>query len=121
MKRPSTYIAVGLILLALFGFYTQFSANPQGMITSILVLVAVVAIVIFAFKKYSASTNPQQSSYNKAVKQSKIHLQQKQKGTASGKKTNVVHYSARHPKRNRKKSEAHLTVIDGKKGKKNRA
>ncbi|MFS0780961.1 SA1362 family protein [Bacillus sp. 1P06AnD] len=120
MKRPATYIVSGIILLAVFGLVTKFMANPTGMLTGILIFAIVAAIVFFAYKKFSASSTSAQSSYNRAVKQSKKHLQQK--GKAAPQKTNVVNYSAAHHKKKaRKKSEAHLTVIEGKKGKKNRA
>ncbi|MGM9927352.1 MAG: SA1362 family protein [Bacillus sp. (in: firmicutes)] len=124
MNRPVSIIALGVVVLAALGFGSRLLSDPTGVFTTILIFVAVAGILIFIFKKFSAPSDPSQKKYKRAVKQSK--LKQQQKNTAQSNKTNVVNYSKAKSKSKRpfktRKSNTHLTVIEGKKGKKkNRA
>ncbi|WP_308161920.1 SA1362 family protein [Bacillus sp. ISL-75] len=114
----------GLIILALLGLVGSFTANPAGFIQRIAVIALIVLAVYFLVRKFSKS-NPQkkeQRAFLKAAKKSKKRLLQK--GGDSTVKTSTLGTLASLKKSNKtkKKSPAHLTVIDGKKGKKkNRA
>jgi len=114
----------GLIILALLGVIGTFTANPAGFIQSIAVMALVVLVVYFLVRKFTSSSpqKKEQRAFLKAAKKSKKRLQQKSgEGTV---KTSSLGTLASLKKNNKlkKKSPAHLTVIDGKKGKKkNRA
>ena len=123
MKRPGFYIMMSLIALAVLGLGYKLFTNPTGLLTSIVIGIVVFSIIFFLFKR--AGSSPDQRSYNKAVKQSKKYRHQKGTGIPA-KKTNVIHYlqaqTKQKPKKAKRKSDVHLTVIEGKKGKKkNRA
>jgi len=114
----------GLIILALLGVIGTFTANPAGFIQSIAVMALVVLVVYFLVRKFTSSSpqKKEQRAFLKAAKKSKKRLQQKSgEGTV---KTSSLGTFASLKKNNKlkKKSPAHLTVIDGKKSKKkNRA
>ena len=114
----------GLIILALLGLVGTFTANPGGFIQRIAIIALIVLAAYFLIRKFSKS-NPQkkeQRAFLKAAKKSKKRLQQK--GGDGAVKTSPLGTLASLKKSNKtkKKSPAHLTVIDGKKGKKkNRA
>lgn len=118
MKRPIPIIVLGVIILAALGFGVRLFKDPMSVLTTILIIVVVAGVIVFVYKKFSSRSNPNQKAYNRAVKQSKKKQQQRKEGS-------VVNYSSTQPKnkiRTRKKSAVHLTVIEGKKGKKkNRA
>lgn len=119
MNRPVSFIVLGFILLAVLGLGSKLVDNPSQALRSILLFVAVTGIIIYVVKRFT--TTSEQKSYSKAVKQSK---KQHPKRNVSKKKTNVVNYSTAQSKKigkTTKKSDSHLTVIEGKKGKKNRA
>lgn len=117
MKRPIWFIVIGVVILAALGFGVRLFKDPMSVLTTILILVVVAGVVVLVYKKFSSPSNPNQKAYNRAVKQSK-KKQQRKEGS-------VVNYSSTQNKnkiRTRKKSDVHLTVIEGKKGKKkNRA
>jgi uncharacterized membrane protein YfcA len=114
----------GLIILALLGLVGTFTANPAGFIQRIAVIALIVLAVYLLVRKFSKSSpqKKEQRAFLKAAKKSKKRLQQK--GGDGAVKTSSLGTLASLKKSNKtkKKSPAHLTVIDGKKGKKkNRA
>ncbi|MGG1679854.1 SA1362 family protein [Neobacillus sp. NRS-1170] len=123
-NRTSVFVVGGLIILALLGIYGSFTANPAGFIQRIAVIALIGLIIYFVVRKFSNSSpqKREQRAFLKAAKQSKKRLQQKGgdasvKGSAHGTLTSLKKSS-----KTKKKSPAHLTVIDGKKNKKkNRA
>ena len=122
-NRTSYYIVLGLITLAVIGVTGSVFANPTGFLKRIAIVVIVGAAIYFVVKRFYL-TKPEkrdQRAFVKAAKKSKKRLLQKDtnpnprrtSGTVTTMKKNVK------PKKN---SGAHLTVIEGKKGKKkNRA
>lgn len=125
MNRSMFIVALTVIGLALLGFGSQLIKNPSGLLTSILIFAAIGVVIWLVFTKVATPSNQNQKKYNKAVKQSKKYQENKAASkTKPVKKGKVMDYSigqsrSQTAKTNRrKKSDVHLTVIEGKKGKK---
>jgi hypothetical protein len=108
-----------LIILAIVGLGSWLVGNPLGLLRKILVTAAVIGIIYFIYRRWfshrrGAGSN-EQRAFLKAAKQSKKRL--KKKSTAKTPKTTVSPLSKKRT--TRKKSNANLTVIEGKKNKKN--
>lgn len=123
MNRSMFIVALSVIGLAVIGFGSQLIKNPTGILTSILIFVAIGVIIWLIYTKVATPSN--QRKYKKAVKQSKKYHEAKKTGpTKTSRKGKVMDYSigqsrSKTNKTNRrKKSDVHLTVIEGKKGKK---
>lgn len=120
-NRTAGFIVGGIVVvLALIGISSMFISNPTGFLQGLAVVV-VIGIAIYIFVRLIYKTNPQkkeQRAFLKAAKKSKKRLQKKDtKNTSLG--TLAPFKKAAKIKT---KKTAHLTVIDGKKGKKkNRA
>nr|WP_160721626.1 SA1362 family protein [Bacillus sp. USDA818B3_A] len=123
-NRISTTIVGILIILALLGLVGSFTANPAGFIQGIAVMALIGLVIYFLFRRFSNS-NPQkkeQQAFLKAAKKSKKRLQQKSGDTSAKGSSLGTLAKLKKSTRTKKKSPAHLTVIDGKKSKKkNRA
>jgi hypothetical protein len=124
LKNQTSFIIVlGLILLAAIGVASSYIANPMGFIKSIAVILIVGAVVYFIVRRFSHS-NPEkreQRAFIKAAKKSKKRLHQKETNQ-NPRRTSSAITTMKKNIRTKKSSTAHLTVIDGKKGKKkNRA
>jgi predicted lipid-binding transport protein (Tim44 family) len=123
-NRISTIIVGVLIILALLGLVGSFTANPAGFIQGIAVIALIGLVIFFLYRRFSNSSpqKKEQRAFLKAAKRSKKRLQHKSgdstaKSSALGTLTKLKKSS-----KIKKKSPAHLTVIDGKKSKKkNRA
>nr|WP_040208118.1 SA1362 family protein [Neobacillus jeddahensis] len=123
-NRTSTIIVGVLIILALLGIYGSFSANPAGFIQGIAVIALIGLVIYFLVRKFSTSSpqKKEQRAFLKAAKKSKKRLQHKSGETNSKTSSLGTFTSLKKSNKTKKKSPAHLTVIDGKKGKKkNRA
>jgi predicted membrane channel-forming protein YqfA (hemolysin III family) len=119
-NRTSFYIVAGLVSLAVLGIISQLIDNPGAFFRSIAIMVLIVAVIFFLINRFSKA-GPQkheQRAFNKAAKHSKKRFQHKD-SSSPGKRTSIGSLSAA---RKKKKDTSHLTVIEGKKGKKkNRA
>lgn len=117
----SFYIIVGLIALAAVGIISKLVQDPGGFIKMIAGMALIVAVIYFLFRRFSQtspSKNHEQRAFKKAAKRSKRRFQTKENATPS-KRSSIGSLSAARKKR---KDTSHLTVIEGKKGKKkNRA
>ncbi len=105
-----------LILLAMIGLGTSLFGNPLGLAKQLLVSAAVIGIIYFIYRRWFSGrrtgNSNEQRAFVKAAKQSK--KRHKKKSTSKPQVSNVS------KKRSiRKKSNAKLTVIEGKKNKKN--
>ncbi|PLT29167.1 SA1362 family protein [Peribacillus deserti] len=124
MNRPVSFLVYGIIFLGAIGLLGNLVSNPAGFIKNAVILAITIGIVIFAVKRLTKSKpNAQhERSFMKAARDSKKRL--KTRDAAKGKADNVQSFSLAKMKRarNRNRSDIHLTVIEGKKGKKkNRA
>ncbi|WNS74195.1 SA1362 family protein [Bacillus sp. DTU_2020_1000418_1_SI_GHA_SEK_038] len=117
-NRISLLVISGLILLAVLGVSTSLIANPAGFLRRIAVILLVGAIVFYIFQRfYRASPKKQeQRAFIRAAKKSKRRFHQPDAGKGNSRKASSG--SLTSIKRTRKKSSTHLTVIEGKKGKK---
>lgn len=124
-NRTFVHVIVGgLIILALLGLVGTFTANPAGFIQRIAVIALIVLAVYFLVRKFSSSSpqKKEQRAFLKAAKKSKKRLQQKSGDVPVKTSSLGTLASLKKSNKTKKKSPAHLTVIDGKKGKKkNRA
>ncbi|WP_071460100.1 SA1362 family protein [Bacillus massilinigeriensis] len=118
-NRTSFYVVFGLIILAVIGVAQSLFENPFALLQTVGGVMLVAAIVFLIINRFSKA-NPmkqEQRSFHKAAKQSKKRFQAKNH-SPSPKRTSVGSLSAAR----KKKDSPHLTVIEGKKGKKkNRA
>jgi hypothetical protein len=123
-NRTSFIIIGGLIILALLGVYSSFTADPAGFIQGIAVI-TLAGLGIYLLVRRFSSSNPQkkeQRAFLKAAKKSKKRLQLKSGDSQVKSSPLGTLTSLKKSTKTKKKSPAHLTVIDGKKGKKkNRA
>ncbi|WP_348981301.1 SA1362 family protein [Bacillus sp. DNRA2] len=124
LKNQTSFIIVlGLMILAAIGVASSYISNPIGFIKGIAVILVVGVVVYFIVKRFYHS-NPEkreQRAFIKAAKKSKKRLNHKDAGV-SPRRTSSAITTIKKSIRPKKHSNAHLTVIDGKKGKKkNRA
>lgn len=124
MKNGISVPLVGsVIVLGIIGIIGAFTSNPIGFLKSIAVFAIVAIAIYFIFRMLtkSNSKNKDQQAFLRAAKKSKKRLQHK----GSEPQTRSASFSSLtslKKKKAKKKSPVHLTVIDGKKGKKkNRA
>lgn len=123
-NRISVPLVGSVIVLGIIGIIGAFTSDPSGFLQNILVFALVGLAIYFVFRliRRSNPRNKEQQAFIKAAKKSKKRLQTKggeqtTKGASLGSLT-----SLKKLKKTKKKSPVHLTVIDGKKGKKkNRA
>lgn len=122
-NQTSLFIVLGLIILAAIGVAGSYIKNPTGFIQTIAVMLVVGAVIYFIVKRFYHS-NPEkreQRAFIKAAKKSKKRLNQKET-SLSPRRTASAITTMKKNIRPKKKTSAHLTVIEGKKGKKkNRA
>lgn len=121
-KRKSVLFAGALILLAAIGVIGMLVNNPVGFIRQIAIIVLVSFILYLIFRRFiGAGPGParkEQRAFLKAARESRKRNGHKNDSAAR----NVVHGSLASLRKPKKKTAAHLTVIEGKKGKKkNRA
>ncbi len=120
MYRASKYIVSGLIVLAIFGFAFQLFTDPLSILTMLATIALVGALIYFLVTRLTSSSSgrQQQRAFQKAAKRSKKRFQTKDTNVSS-KRSKIRSLASA---RSKKKDASHLTVIDGKKGrKKNRA
>lgn len=122
-NRISFYVVSGLIILAILGLGVQLVNNPTGLFQSIAVIAIVVAVIYFIVQRVNRA-NPgkrEHRAFAQAAKKSKKRFKNKEQGSAIQRKAKTGTLTS-IKKSKRKSSTTHLTVIEGKKGKKkNRA
>ncbi|WP_242218823.1 SA1362 family protein [Bacillus cereus group sp. BfR-BA-01380] len=116
-------VIVGLAIFNLVSFTIE---DPMGVVKNIVIMLIVVGVFYLLYKMLtssSSSANSSQSSYKRAAKQSNRkygkqnvtplsnNLLKKSASDTKGKKGNTSFLK-------RKRKQSHLTVIEGKKGKK---
>lgn len=123
-NRTSSVIVGGIIILALIGIFSSIFTNPAKFLQSIAIIVLIGLGIYWIVRRFSTSSpqRKEQRAFLKAAKKSKKRLQQKS-GDTHGKSSSLGTLTTlKKNNKLKKKSPAHLTVIDGKKGKKkNRA
>lgn len=118
-NRTSFYFVAGLIGLAIIGIVSRFISNPTSFLTNIFVFLIIGFGIFFLVRRfYGASPQRrEQTAFKKAAKRSKKRFQQKDAPKPSSKSISG-NVSTFRRTANKAKSAPHLTVIEGKKGKK---
>lgn len=122
-NRTSYYIVMGLIALGAIGIVSQLINDPGSFLKTIAVMAIVIAVIYFLFTRFYQATpsshKHEQQAFKKAAKKSKKRFKKKEQGPSVSKRSSLGSLSAA---RKKKRDTSHLTVIEGKKGKKkNRA
>lgn len=119
MGRNKTSIIILIIVgLAVIGLVSSLIKDPSGFLISILVMVGI-ALVIFmimrmVLNRRVGGTSDEMKKYKQAVKQSKSKYKKDQPVIKKRSSANTV-----KPRiKKRRRQGPHLTVIEGKKGKK---
>ncbi|MEH7389448.1 SA1362 family protein [Bacillus sp. JJ1474] len=117
-NRITLLVISGLVLLAALGITSSMITNPAGFLRRIAVILLVGAIVYYIFQRFNRASpkKQEQRAFVRAAKKSKKRFHKPDAGKGSSRKANSG--SLTSIKRTRKKSSTHLTVIEGKKGKK---
>ncbi|MEH7124487.1 SA1362 family protein [Bacillus sp. JJ1532] len=117
-NRITLLVISGLVLLAVLGITSSMITNPAGFLRRIAVILLVGAIVYYIFQRFNRASpkKQEQRAFVRAAKKSKKRFHKPDAGKVSSRKANSG--SLTSIKRTRKKSSTHLTVIEGKKGKK---
>lgn len=121
-NRTSFYVVMGLVALAALGITSRFISNPSGFLQSIAIMAAVGFIIYFLVRRlYKAGPQKrEQQAFRKAAKKSKRRFLQKEVRRDTTRVGSLT--TLKKPTSKKKTTTTHLTVIEGKKGKKkNRA
>ncbi|GGE73807.1 SA1362 family protein [Priestia taiwanensis] len=117
-NRLFTPIVLTIIGLAILGI----ASNPTGLLKQVATIAIIVLVFYLLYKMFTQSSsrgNNGKSGYNRAARKSakKYASSTKQEGNASKK---VAPIQLLNPKAStiKKRKQTHLTVIEGKKGKK---
>lgn len=121
LNRIVSYLIYGVIALGILGLFSKLFSNPLSLLTNIVVIAAIAGIIYLVYTRLTQGKvdRKEQQAFRKAVRQSK-----KRSKDRVSKKNNVTSMTSAksHKIKPRKKSDAQLTVIEGKKSKKkNRA
>ncbi len=119
-KRKSVLFIGALILLAGIGIIGSLIDNPAGFIQRIAIVALISFVLYLIFRRFTGAGpgKKEQRAFLKAARESR--KRNGHKNDSAGR--NVVHGSLASLRKPKKKATAHLTVIEGKKGKKkNRA
>lgn len=123
-NRTSSLIFGGVIVLALLGILGMLFNNPTRFLQGIAVILLIGTAIYFVTQLIYRG-NPQrkeQRAFLRAAKQSKRRLQKKGIHTHSKTSSLGTLTTLKRSVKRKRSTAAHLTVIDGKKGKKkNRA
>lgn len=120
-KGITFYVISAIIILGILGIGVSLFSDPSGFLQMIAISAIIIAVIFF-FVQRAGGSGPgknEQKAFKQAAKKSKKRYMQKETNPVSKTKTASFTSSIKKPK---KKSTAHLTVIEGKKNKKkNRA
>ena len=115
-NRISTFIVVCLIALAALGMVSLLVSNPSGLLLKFAIMIATGAVIFFLVKRFylPSPEKREQRAFVKAAKRSLKRKQQKESGKQT-RKSNVSNITSIRARK--KQTNNHLTVIEGKKGK----
>lgn len=114
--RISTYFVVCLIALAAIGLFSLLFSNPIGLLLKFAIMIAIGAVIFFLVRHFYhlSPEKREQRAFVKAAKRSLKRKQQKESGKQA-RKTNYSNITSIRSKK--KQTNNHLTVIEGRKGK----
>ncbi|WP_175639762.1 SA1362 family protein [Metabacillus schmidteae] len=124
MNRRTNWIVMVIILLGVLGFVTTLVSEPLWLLKQIAIYAAIAGGIYLIYRLVSKKRmGKEHSSYLKAAKQSKRRLDDRSKKGSNVRNISQVKKTKKASAIKKKKQQpSHLTVIEGKKGKKkNRA
>jgi FtsZ-interacting cell division protein ZipA len=109
-----------MIVLALggIGFLVTLLTRPGFLLREMLIYVIVLAIIYFVVRYFTKQRMGKDSSYSKAAKQSKKRFSDRNQNSSHLKSVSTQKKNSKTSTALKKKQASHLTVIEGKKGKK---
>ena len=115
-NRISTFFVVCLIALAALGIVSLLVSNPSGLLLKFAIMIATGAVIFFLVKRFylPSPEKREQRAFVRAAKRSLKRKQQKESGKQT-RKSNVSNITSIRARK--KQTNNHLTVIEGKKGK----
>lgn len=115
-NRISTFFVVCLIALAALGIVSLLVSNPSGLLLNFAIMIATGAVIFFLVKRFylPSPEKREQRAFVRAAKRSLKRKQQKESGKQT-RKSNVSNITSIRARK--KQTNNHLTVIEGKKGK----
>ena len=115
-NRISTFFVVCLIALAALGMVSLLVSNPSGLLLKFAIMIATGAVIFFLVKRFylPSPEKREQRAFVKAAKRSLKRKQQKESGKQT-RKSNVSNITSIRARK--KQTNNHLTVIEGRKGK----
>lgn len=118
-NRTSYYIVIGLVSLAVLGVISSLVSNPVDFIKNVFLFLIISAGIILLFRHFTGASlrSREQSAFKKAAKRSKKRYQHKDSRKPVSRTSNS-NISTLKKVNHKPKSTAHLTVIEGRKGKK---
>ncbi len=122
LNRTISYVIYGVIALGILGLFSELVKNPFGLLMNIAIIAAIAGIVYLVYTRLTQgkTDRKEQRAFRKAVRHSK--KRSKDRATKKANVTNMTSAKSVQKIKPRKKSDAQLTVIEGKKNKKkNRA
>ncbi|WP_077213944.1 SA1362 family protein [Bacillus dakarensis] len=123
-NRTSLYFVIGLVTLAIIGVASKFISDPLAFLQSIFVFLIIGVVIFYLVRRFNGASpqKREQSAFRKAAKMSKKRYKQNDQRKPIHKKAGTGNITTLKRTKHKSKSATHLTVIDGKKGKKkNRA
>ncbi len=124
MNRRTNWIVMVIILLGVLGFVTTLVSEPLWLLKQIAIYAAIAGLIYVIYRLVSRRRiGKEHSSYLKAAKQSKRRFDDRSKKGSNVRNISQVKKTKKASAIKKKKQQpSHLTVIEGKKGKKkNRA
>lgn len=124
MTRRTNWIVMIIILLGVIGFVTTLVSEPLWLLKQIAIYAAIAGFIYLIYRFVSRrKMGKEQSSYLKAAKQSKRRFDDRSNKGSNVRNISQVKKTKKASAIKKKKQQpSHLTVIEGKKGKKkNRA
>jgi predicted tellurium resistance membrane protein TerC len=117
-------IVLAIILLGAIGLITTLVSNPMWLLKQIAIYAALAGVIYLIYRMFMKKriNNKDYSSYAKAAKKSKRRFDEKNNRGSNIRNIAQVKKATKTSAIKKKKQPSHLTVIEGKKGKKkNRA
>ena len=115
-NRISTFFVVCLIALAALGMVSLLVSNPSGLLLKFAIMIVTGAVIFFLVKRFylPSPEKREQRAFVRAAKRSLKRKQQKESGKQT-RKSNVSNITSIRARK--KQTNNHLTVIEGRKGK----
>lgn len=122
-RRVMNGIVLAIILLGAIGLITTLVTNPMWLLKQIAIYAAIAGVIYLIYRLFfKKKMGTEYSSYAKAAKRSKRRFNERNNRVSTIRNISQAKKVTKTSAIKKKKQPSHLTVIEGKKGKKkNRA